>query len=123
MSKFLMGAVMMVMLLWLIVSSETSWVSAEDPKEGLIVQGNKLKAMPGYVLKKGANNQVTARRRAGGDHPDHTLTCGCMGATGHCSVGWSDNQAWCFSSESKPCDGKCDWFVGPKTKAGKPEMR
>ena len=34
--------------------------------EGAIMQGNQLKAAPGYVLEKGANNQLTVRRKAGG---------------------------------------------------------
>ena len=32
-------------------------------------------------------------------------------------MGWSENTVVCFASESKPCQGKCEWFYGPPSKA------
>jgi hypothetical protein len=96
---------------------------AVPPIEGVVVQGNQLKAMAGYVLEKGPSNQMTVRRKAGGTHPDHTLACGCKDGTGHCTIGWSDDTAICFSSEQTPCHGKCEWYYGPPSKVGKPQLR
>jgi hypothetical protein len=138
-SKLQMGGVLTIALLGLMFSFGPSWVSADEPKkegasdvqergvlpgaEGVIIQGNQLRAAPGYVLEKGGTNQVMVRKKAGTDHPDHSLTCGCQGGAGHCSVGWSGDHALCFSSENQPCQGKCEWRSGTPSKVGKPQMR
>jgi len=90
--------------------------------DGVMVQGNQIRAMPGYALEKGATNQVIVRHKSGGGQVK-TLNCGCMGQTGECSMGWSEDTAVCFASESKPCQGKCEWFYGPPSKVGPPSRR
>ena len=90
--------------------------------EGVIVQGNQLRAMPGYVLERGVGNQVVARHKAGGGQ-DKTLNCGCRGGEGECTIGWSDDLAFCFIRENNPCRGKCEWYYGPPSKVGPPSRR
>jgi hypothetical protein len=109
-SKLQMGGVMLVTLFGLMVSSGTRGISAEDPKQGVTVQGSQLKAMPGYVLEKRANNEMTARRRAGGGI-EITFTCGCANGTGECSGRTSDvgDIAVCSKSANAPCSGQCAW--------------
>ena len=90
--------------------------------EGVMVQGNQLRAMPGYVLERGVGNQVVARHKAGGGQ-DKTLNCGCRGGEGECTIGWSEDQAFCFIRENNPCRGKCEWYYGPPSKVGPPSRR
>ena len=84
---------------------------------GVVIRGNQLKAMPGYVLEKGPNKQVLARPAGGG--LGHSIECACHGGTGNCSVGFSGDSAICFTSQGGPCSGKCEWKVGRSMKISK----
>lgn len=131
-SRFSLGRVMLATLVGVIISSGPSWVLADEQKKegsedvkeravprtgrpgvvapktgGLIVQGNQLKATPGYVLEKGPNNQVSARRL--GVDGGITKECRCTGGTGNCGVGTSGPIAVCSISPSGPCNGSCTW--------------
>jgi hypothetical protein len=109
----LQGGVLMVTLVGLMVSSGTSGISAEDPKRGATVQGNQLKVMPGYVLEKKPNNQMTARPRAGGGSVADLFEykCGCSTATGTCGirVSTAGDVATCAKNPDAPCSGRCEW--------------
>ena len=136
-SRFSLGRVMLATLVGLMISSGPSWVLAgeqkkegsEDVKErgvsptpqGVIMQGNQLKAAPGYVLEKGGGNQMIARQKAGGGRM-LTLDCGCQDGTGFCSLEVSGDVAICHRGASNPCSGTCGWTDVP-SKAGKPQFR
>jgi hypothetical protein len=75
---------------------------------GFAVQGNQLKAMTGYVLEKGPNNQVMARRAGGGGLGAISATCGCSKA-GSCDASSSGDVAVCSKSAGNPCLGACEW--------------
>lgn len=131
-NQFGLSKIMLTMLVGLIVSAGPNRVFAEEPKKeaagevqeravprlggvgvmtpktgGLIVQGNQLKAAPGYVLEKGPNNQVSARRM--GVDGGITKECRCTGGTGNCGVATSGPIAVCSISPSGPCNGSCTW--------------
>lgn len=89
--------------------------------EGVIVQGNQLRAAPGYVLEKGSNKQMTARPRSGGGR-SLTLDCGCQGGTGNCGIDSSGDVAICHRDSVQPCSGTCGWSSLP-SKVGPPSMR
>jgi len=89
--------------------------------QGVIIQGNQLKAAPGYVLEKGPNKQMTARPRAGGGR-SLTLDCGCQGGTGNCGLDVSGDVAICHRDSVQPCSGTCGWSSLP-SKVGPPGMR
>lgn len=124
------GGVMTFVLLGLIFSSGTSWVWAEDPKEGvagdvqerrvpnmklapmtqgLVVQGNQLRAMPGYKLVKGPMNTVSARQSNGALL--ESATCGCSGGDGSCAItiSRSGDVAVCSKDVDNVCSGLCIW--------------
>ncbi len=131
-NRFTLLRVMLTMLVGLILSAGPNWVFAGeqtregvgDVKEravprmgaagalvpktgGLTVQGNQLKAAPGYVLEKGPNNQVSAKRL--GVDGGITKECRCTGGTGNCGVATSGPVAVCSISPSGPCNGSCTW--------------
>ena len=94
------------------------------PPQGFIVQGDQLRAAPGYLLEKGANNQMTAKRKAGGAVTNETvMTCGCTSGTGMCMVVSKDDVAICSKYPQGPCNGKCEWSSGPPSKGGPPRGR
>jgi len=130
--KFSLGSVLLATLVGVMFCSGPSWVSAEEEKkegagdvqergmprmaapggatsktEGVIVQGNQLKAAPGYVLEPGPKNQVTARRL--GVDGGITKECRCTGGSGNCGVATSGPVAVCSISPSGPCNGSCTW--------------
>ena len=82
--------------------------------KGVMVQGNRLNAMPGYVLEKGQNNQVSAKRARGGGSAG-TATCGCEGGTGECEISAQEGTAICSRSPGTPCNGTCAWDLGITT--------
>ncbi|HEY3196678.1 MAG TPA: hypothetical protein VGJ57_01595 [Nitrospirales bacterium] len=124
-SKLQIGGVMRVVLLGLMISSSASWVSAEEPKkegagdvkeralpmqkvpEGVTIQGNRLTALPGYNLKLGPNNKVSAMRPGGGGF-GFSGECACVGS-GTCFEHQSGPTVSCESDKDKPCDGSCAW--------------
>lgn len=131
-SRFRLFGVMLAMLVGLIFGPGPSMLFAEEQKKegagevqeravprlggaavmtpkrgGLVVQGNQLKAAPGYVLESGLNNQVTARRL--GVDGGITKECRCTGGTGNCGVATSGPVAVCSISPSGPCNGSCTW--------------
>jgi hypothetical protein len=89
--------------------------------EGVILQGNQLRAAPGYVLEKGPNKQMTVRPRSGGGR-SLTLDCGCQGGTGNCGLDVSGDVAICHRDSVQPCSGTCGWSSIP-SKVGPPSMR
>ncbi len=133
-SKLELGGVMMIMFLGLMFHPGLSRVSADEQKkegdvqergvspkiEGVIVQGDQLRAAPGYVLEKGANNQMMARHKAGGG-PTMSLNCGCVQGTGSCHPtvsggfghGGPSDVAVCAKSPNGPCSGQCGWTWAP----------
>lgn len=90
------------------------------PSKQVIVQGNQLRAAPGYVLEKGDNNRMVARQKAGGGRM--TLDCGCQGGTGSCGMEVSGDVAICHRGAVNPCSGTCGWTDVP-SKVGKPQFR
>jgi len=127
-----LGRMTLAILVGLMISFGPSWVSAEEqkkegagdvqeravprmggagvltPKTGaLIVQGNQIKAAPGYVLEKGRNNRVAARKAGGGI--ESAIDCKCEGGTGNCGLSHTDTIAVCSVSPSGPCSGTCKW--------------
>jgi hypothetical protein len=84
--------------------------------QGAMIQGNQLKAAPGYVLEKGPKNQVAARKASGGGL-GITKECKCDGGTGNCGVSSTDTIAVCSVSPSGPCSGTCKWG-DPASKVG-----
>jgi hypothetical protein len=101
------------------------------PLQGVIVQDNQLRAAPGFVLEKGANNQMMARQKAGGGD-SLLLSCGCVQGTGNCVPSISNtgfmtpsgptDVAVCAKSANGPCSGQCGWTVAPM-KVGPPRER
>lgn len=90
------------------------------PSKEVIVQGNQLRAAPGYVLEKADNNRMVARQKAGGGRM--TLDCGCQGGTGSCGMEVSGDVAICHRGAVNPCSGTCGWTDVP-SKVGKPQFR
>lgn len=92
---------------WLATAS-----SAAEPVsgKGMVIQGNQLKAMPGYVLGKGSTKRVLARPAGGGLGFD--ADCGCHGGTGDCDIAISGGTAICSRSPGAPCSGSCGWTLG-----------
>ena len=93
----------------------TSAADAADKAavQGATVQGAQLNAAPGYVLERGANNQVRSRPRTSGIDLD--FSCGCTGGTGECGVELSGDVAICHRASVSPCSGTCAWDTA-KTK-------
>jgi hypothetical protein len=91
------------------------------PSKEVIVQGNQLRAAPGYVLEKADKNRMVARQKAGGG-PKLTLDCGCQGGTGSCGMEVSGDVAICHRGAVNPCSGTCGWTDVP-SKVGKPQFR
>ena len=83
--------------------------------KGLTIQGNRLKAISGYVLKKGPKNQVSARRASGS--LGGTATCQCT-KTGNCEMSSQGDTAICSKDPGKPCHGSCEWELGVMGRAG-----
>jgi len=79
---------------------------------GITMQGDKLKAAPGFVLETKTKNQVSARRIGGG--LGVTMDCVCQFAHGSCDANSSDDVAVCVKSAGAPCGGKCNWVSGSK---------
>jgi hypothetical protein len=80
-------------------------------RQSAIVQGDQLKASPGFVLEVQGDNQVSARRAAGGLGADGAWTCSCTGGGGSCDATSSGDIAVCHKSSSAPCLGTCGWDV------------
>ena len=82
--------------------------------EGLIMEGNQVKAMPGYVLEKGPNNQVTARRAGGGSGGlgITTVMCVCKSIElgGTCTTDVIGGEAKCYKGSGN-CSGTCAWRI------------
>lgn len=85
--------------------------------KGIVIQGNQLKAMPGYVLEKGPNKQMLARPAKGG--LGFGAECGCRDGTGMCDMAAQDDVAVCSKAPSAPCSGQCAWKLGPSVKLSK----
>ena len=84
-------------------------LAAEPVDKAVVIQGNQLKAMPGYVLKKASNKRVLARPVGGGLGLDIGVDCVCSTGSGNCGIDRTDTTAICHSSASGPCSGKCEW--------------
>jgi hypothetical protein len=87
--------------------SEGQHTSSGDLQErgvpSMPIQGDQLRPAPGYLLEKGANNQMTAKRKAGGAVTNETLmTCGCTSGTGMCMVVSKDDVAICSKYPQGP---------------------
>ncbi len=88
--------------------------SVAPKMEGLIMEGNQVKAMPGYVLEKGPNNQVTARRAGGGSGGlgITTVMCVCKSIElgGTCTTDVIGGEAKCYKGSGN-CSGTCAWRI------------
>jgi hypothetical protein len=79
--------------------------------EGVVIQGNQIKALPGYVLQRGPNNSVTAMRSGGGSGAgETTLSCDCT-AAGTCTVHTTGGFASCAKRAGDTCSGSCDFYT------------
>ncbi len=94
---------------------------APKPK-GATIQGNRLKAAPGYVLEKGSNNTMSVRRAAGGPSAGN-WSCTCKNGTGACSGSSSGDTAVCSKDPGNVCNGTCEWKLGVTGSAGGTMMR
>jgi hypothetical protein len=87
--------------------------AAPAPKtEGVVIQGKRLQALPGYVLQQGPNNQVTARRAGGGPGGGlgaTTLACGCDSQDGTCTLLVQGGIATCDNTSGATCKGTCQF--------------
>lgn len=95
---------------------------APKPK-GAIVQGNQLKAAPGYTLKKGPNNTVSAMRAGISGPSAGNWSCACKGGTGACNGSSSGDTAVCSKDPGNVCNGTCEWKLGVTGAAGGTMMR
>jgi hypothetical protein len=88
----------------------TSKKGTSNPKiEGVVIQGNKIKALPGYTLQPGPNNQMIVRR-AGGGPLGHTFPgCGCKGGSGSCTISTDSGGTGgsCYKRSTDTCNGQC----------------
>ena len=77
----------------------------------ITLRGNQLKAKPGYILEKGSNNQVSARRVGGSPGFSVTMDCSCADDKGKCHVNYCEGCpiAVCSAKASEPCSSTCDW--------------
>jgi len=130
-SKLQMGGVTVVMTLGLMFGLGAGWASAEEQKkqgggdvkeravpmqkvplqpEGIILQDNQIRALPGYQLQVGPNNTVSAMRINGG--LGFSGECACVG-TGSCyekeTTLPGGPTVQCTADAGTPCSGKCDW--------------
>jgi hypothetical protein len=86
--------------------------SAPQKAEGVVMKGNRLEALPGYVLQKGPNNQVMARRAGGGPGGGlgaTTLACGCDTQDGTCTLLVQGGIATCDNTSGATCKGSCQF--------------
>ncbi len=85
------------------------------------VRGNQLIAKPGYILEKGSNNQISARRVGGAPGASFTsLNCSCdVIFGGLCKDIISDDKtnAVCVIDPNNSCSGTCVWSR-PKSAGG-----
>jgi len=84
--------------------------------KGVTVRGGQLKARPGYVLEKGANNKILYRRIGDKLGASASIECLCDGKN---SSGWSGcktetigPKAYCSETDFAKCMGTCDWKAG-----------
>ena len=110
-------AVSAALLIALFCAGAASIAAEPVSVKGIAIQGNQLKATPGYVLEKGPNKQVLARPARGG--LGFTANCGCSGGTGMCDMAAQDDVAVCSKAPSAPCSGQCTWKLGPSTMLSK----
>jgi len=84
--------------------------------EGVTVRRNKATAQPGYILEKGPNNTVVARRIGGSPSTSVSLDCKC-GSTGFCKTDSDADIAVCFKNPGVPCQTACNW-ANPLSSSG-----
>ena len=89
-----------------------------NDSKAMVIQGDRLKAAPGFVLEKGPNKQVLARP-AGGGLLTSRAECSCSGGTGACDAAISGDTAICSRSPASPCSGTCSWKFMPGVKLSK----
>lgn len=104
-------------LLVTLVGAGTALAAESVSAKGLVIQGNQLKAMPGYVLEKGPNKRMLARPARGG--LGFGAECGCRDGTGMCDMAAQGDVAVCSKAPSAPCSGQCTWKLGPSTMLSK----
>ena len=87
------------------------------PSKQLIIEGNKIKTIPGYKLQSGGN-QVAARAIGGTGGLGLTADCKCTGGTGDCNLTTSGDTAVCSRAPGSPCNGSCGWKINmPKARS------
>jgi hypothetical protein len=87
---------------------------SEKQPQGMVLQGNRVQALPGYLLQQGSKNSVSARQAIGGIGVG-SATCGCAGdegglGTGSCYMDLKGGSALCSSDHEHPCNGRCTWI-------------
>lgn len=84
---------------------------AAPQTKGVVVEGNRLRALPGFVLESGPNNQV-AVRRAGGLGAT-TFQCSCSG-NGTCTSHVGPDTALCYKDTGDTCNSACQFITTTK---------
>jgi hypothetical protein len=83
---------------------------APQSREGVVIQGNQLRAQPGYILQAGPNNQVTARKAGGGPGGlGASASCGCDAGQGTCTLTVTGGTATCWKDSGNTCNGYCNF--------------
>ena len=78
--------------------------------EGVVIQGNKITALPGYTLQPGPNNTISARRIGGGTVGAGAIPgCSCVGGDGTCTVSSTGTSGSCYKASGNTCSGTCGW--------------
>ena len=96
------------------VPRKSAPVTKAPQLEGAVIEGNRIRALPGYVLEPGPNNQLMVRKRAGGSSgPGAIPGCGCVGGTGGtCTVSTDGKDSGsCYKRSGDTCTGECKFTV------------
>jgi hypothetical protein len=93
-----------------------------QPVEGAVVEGNQIKALPGYTLEPGPKNQVMIRKSGSGPGGQgHTFPgCGCKGGDGTCTVETNSGGTGgsCGKRADDTCTGTCTFNTGGPVPTG-----
>jgi hypothetical protein len=92
-------------------SRETKQGAKPQAVEGAVVEGDQIRALPGYTLEPGPKNEVVIKRiggRPGG--LGHTFPgCGCKGGSGTCTIETNEGGTGgsCGKRATDTCTGQC----------------
>lgn len=108
-----MKKLILAVLLIVIFGAGYAALTAERMDQAAVLQGNQLRAAPGYKFERLANNQVRARP-ASGSLGERIFSCGCP-ATGTCSINMNSagDIMTCVKHPEIPCSLNCQWTERP----------